>query len=386
MAEDYYSLLGVSRDASADELKKAYRKLAVKYHPDKNPGDAAAEEKFKEIGEAYEVLKDPDKRAAYDRMGHAAFKSGGGRSAASGAGGGFHDPFDVFREVFGGGMGGGGGAGGIFEEFFGGGGGARAQQGQPGNDLRYDLEISLEEAAQGLEREISYRCHKECDRCHGNGAEPDSKVVSCGTCGGAGRVVSSRGFFKVQQTCPTCEGAGRIPEKRCTKCSGSGRMISTNKLKVRVPAGVDTGSKLRSAGNGEAGSMGGPAGDLYVFIHVKEHEIFERHGDDLFCELPIKFTLATLGGTIEVPTLSGKASLKIPPSTQSGTTFRLRGHGMPDLRTKEKGDELIQVQIEVPTRLTAEQREKLEAFAVACGDAENPVSENFFEKAKKWFE
>lgn len=382
MSEDYYSLLGVSRDAGADEIKKAYRKLAVKYHPDKNPGDAAAEEKFKQIGEAYEVLKDPDKRAAYDRMGHAAFKQGGGRSAAGG--GGFHDPFDVFREVFGGGMGGGGG-GGIFEEFFGGGGGA-GHSGQAGGDLRYDMEISLEEAAKGFEREISYRCHRECDRCHGDGAEPGSKIVTCRTCGGAGKVIASRGFFKIQQVCPTCNGAGRMPEQKCSKCSGSGRMLTTNKLKVRVPAGVDNGSKLRSAGNGEAGSMGGPAGDLYVFIFVKDHDIFERQGNDLFCEIPIKFTLASLGGTIEVPTLSGKASLKIPPATQSGTTFRLRGHGMPDLRTKQKGDQLIRVQIEVPTRLTAEQREKLEAFAVACGDAENPVSEGFFEKAKKFFD
>lgn len=378
MAEDYYSLLGVSKDATADEIKKAYRKLAVKYHPDKNPGDQAAEDKFKQIGEAYEVLKDPDKRSAYDRMGHAAFQSGG-RAAAGGAGGAYHDPFDVFREVFGGG-------GSIFEEFFGGGGASSATSGQPGADLRFDMDISLEEAAAGLEKEISYRRHKACERCHGDGAEPGSKVVTCSTCGGAGRVISSRGFFKVQQTCPTCGGAGRMPEKRCGECSGTGRVMSSHMLKVRVPAGVDTGSKLRSAGNGEAGTMGAPSGDLYVFIHVRDHDVFERHGDDLFCELPIKFTLATLGGTIEVPTLSGKASLKIPPGTQSGTTFRLRGHGMPNLRTKEKGDQLIRVQIEVPRKLTAEQREKLEAFAVACGDAENPVSDGFFEKAKRFFD
>lgn len=382
MSQDYYSLLEVAKDATPEDIKKAYRKQAVKYHPDKNPGDPSAEEKFKQIGEAYEVLKDPEKRSAYDRMGHTAFKSGG---RASPGGGTYHDPFDIFREVFGGGSMGGGSGGGIFEEFFSTGNSGGGAQGQQGNDLRYDMEITLEEALQGLEREISYRCQKACTHCEGNGAEPGSKVVVCRTCGGQGKVIASRGFFKIQQVCPTCNGVGRVPEQKCTHCQGSGRSVVTHKLKVRLPAGVDTGSKLRSAGNGDAGTAGAPAGDLYVFIHVKEHEIFERQGVDLFCEIPIKFTLAALGGTIEVPTLTGKASLKIPPATQSGTTFRLRGNGMPDLRTKQKGDQLIRVQIEVPTKLTTEQRDKLEAFAVACGDAENPVSESFFEKAKKLF-
>ncbi|MGE9293432.1 MAG: molecular chaperone DnaJ [Puniceicoccales bacterium] len=373
--KDYYELLGVSREATEQEIKKAYRKLAMKYHPDKNPGDAEAEAKFKEIGHAYEVLSNEDKRAAYDRYGHAAFEQGGGRSA----GGGFHDPFDIFREVF---NSGGGGGGGIFEEFFGGG----SRGPQRGNDLRYDLEISLEEAAEGVEKTIKYRRQATCDKCHGSGAEPGSSEKTCPTCNGHGQVISSRGFFQVRQACPTCGGRGKVVEKPCSKCSGHGVVDETHTLKVKIPAGVDTGSRLRSAGSGEAGPSGAPAGDLYVIIHVKEHEIFERHESDLYCLIPIKFTLAALGGTIEVPTLKGKASLKVPAGTQSGTTFRLRGKGMPTLRGGHHGDQLIQVEIEVPKKLNGEQREKLEEFATACGDADQPVSESFFEKAKKWFE
>lgn len=375
---DLYETLGVSRDASADELKKAYRKLAVKYHPDKNPDDKVAEAKFKEISSAYDNLKDPDKRAAYDRYGHAAFQGGMG-----GGGGGGHDPFDMFREAFGGR--GGGGGGGIFDEFFGGGGGQSTGGAAHGSDLRYDLEISLEEAVKGCEKEIRYRRPAECKKCHGEGAEPGSKKVTCPTCGGAGQVSSNRGFISFRQVCPSCQGAGQTIEKPCKNCHGEGREMETSTVKVRIPGGVATGSKLRSAGKGEAGQMGGQAGDLYIIIHVKEHELFERHDHDLFCEVPIKFTLAALGGAINVPTLFGKGSLKIPTGTQTGTTFRLRGQGVPHLRGNRKGDLLIRVQIEVPTKLSSEQKKKLEDYAESCGDPANPMGESFVEKAKKFF-
>ncbi len=373
--EDYYDLLGVSRKATEEELKKAYRKKAVEFHPDKNPGNKEAEEMFKKVSEAYEALKDPEKRAAYDRFGHAAFQGAGARSPA-GAGG-FHDPYDMFREVFGQG----GGGGGIFDEMFGGGG---RGSGRDGSDLRYDLEITLEEAATGVEKEISFRKLTACEHCRGTGAEPGSKRVTCPTCRGAGQVRRSGGIIVFTQTCPTCNGSGVKIEKPCTVCRGEGRVAKTTKLNVRIPPGVDTGSRLRSAGNGEAGASGGSSGDLYIVLAVKEHELFERQGDDLFCEIPIKFTLATLGGSIEVPTLSGKASLKIPSATQSGTTFRLRDRGMPSLRGGRHGDQLVRVHVEVPTSLGAEQRRILEEFAIS-GDAQEPTSRKFFEKAKKFF-
>jgi molecular chaperone DnaJ len=382
--EDYYDLLSVGREATESELKKAYRKQAVKYHPDKNPGDAAAEEKFKEISHAYEVLKDPQKRAAYDRYGHAAFEQGGGRSPGGmgGGGGGFHDPFDIFREVFGQG-GGGGGGGGIFEEMFGGGGGGGG--GRDGSDLRYDLEISLEDAAKGIEKELSFRKAATCERCDGSGAEPGSKRVTCPTCGGVGQVQRSGGIITFRQTCPTCGGAGTKIEKPCSRCRGEGRESKTAKVKVRIPPGVDTGSRLRSVGNGEAGLAGGQPGDLYIVLTIKDHEIFERQGQDLFCEIPIKFTLATLGGTIEVPTLFGKGSLKIPVGTQSGTTFRLRAKGMPSLRGGSQGDQLVRVHVEVPKKLSSEQRTLLEEFAKISGDADQPTEQGWFKKAKKFF-
>jgi molecular chaperone DnaJ len=380
--EDYYELLGVAKGASEEELKKAYRKKAVQFHPDKNPGNKEAEESFKKVSEAYEVLKDPQKRAAYDRYGHAAFQQGGGASprGAGGMGGGFHDPFDIFREVFGGA--GGGGGGGIFEEFFGGGG---RDGGRDGSDLRYDLEITLEEAARGVEKEISFRKAVTCERCDGSGAEPGSQRVTCPTCRGAGQIRRSGGIITFTQTCPTCNGAGSKVEKACSACRGEGRVAKSTKLNVRIPPGVETGSRLRSVGNGEAGASGGQAGDLYIVLSVKEHEIFERQGDDLFCEIPIKFTLATLGGSIEVPTLSGKATLKIPVGTQSGTTFRLKTKGMPNLRGGSHGDQLVRVHVEVPTSLNAEQRKKLEEYALLSGDANEPMAKSFFEKAKKFF-
>jgi molecular chaperone DnaJ len=379
--QDYYELLGVSRDASADEIKKAYRKKAVQFHPDKHKGDKGMEAKFKEVSEAYEVLKDADKRAAYDRYGHAAFEQGGAGMRGGAGGGGFHDPFDIFREVFG---------GSAFDDFFGGGGGGRGQSAsQAGSDLRYDLEVSLVEAFKGCEKEVSYRTAVACDHCSGSGAEPGSSVVTCSTCGGAGRVVSSRGFFQVQQACPTCGGAGRMPERRCSKCNGDGRIVKNKKVKIRIPAGIATGQKLRSAGNGEAGVMGGPSGDLYVVVHVKDHPIFERHGDDLYCDVPIKFTLAALGGTIEVPTLSnasGRVSLKIPAGSQSGTVFKLRDRGMPNLRGGGKGNQFVRVHIDVPKKLSSEQRSLLEQYAKVSGDASNPGEDSFWEKAKKIFD
>jgi len=293
--------------------------------------------------------------------------------------GGFHDPFDIFREVFGQG---GGGGGGIFDEMFGG--GAR-DSGRDGADLRYDLEITLEEAARGIEKEISIRKLAACEHCSGSGAEPGSKRTTCPTCRGAGQIRRSGGIIVFTQTCPACGGAGTKIEKPCSTCRGEGRVPKTTKLTLRIPPGVDTGSRLRSSGSGEAGAAGGSAGDLYVVLTVKEHELFERQGDDLSCEIPIKFTLAAMGGAIEVPTLFGKASLKIPAGTQSGTTFRLRDKGMPSLRGGRQGDQLVRIHVEVPTSLTAEQRRILEEFAKVGGDANEPTSRSFFEKAKKFF-
>ena len=369
---DYYEILGTEREASEEEIKKAYRKLAVKYHPDKNPGDKTAEERFKELGEAYEVLSDPQKRAAYDQYGHAAFD----RRAGGFARGGFHDPFEVFREVFGG--------GGIFGDLFGGG-GQDPTQPQRGDDLRYDMEISFEEAAQGCEREVPVTKQERCDTCGGSGAEPGSRIKTCPTCGGRGQVITSRGIFSIAQTCPHCQGAGRVIEKPCKTCRGSGRRERTSKIKLRIPAGVDTGSRLRSAGNGEAGFRDGPPGDLYVVIHVRPHEIFQRDGDDLLCEVPISFVQAALGAEIEVLTLDGKASIKVPSGTQPGTMFRLKGKGVKNIQGYGHGDLHVRMNVEVPTHLNAAQKAKLEEFAELCSGKESPLSQSFFEKAKNLF-
>ncbi len=383
--ENYYTLLGVEKGVSEEELKKAYRKKAVQFHPDKNPGNKEAEEMFKKVSEAYEVLKDPQKRAAYDQYGHRAFTQQGGagpRGPGGGGGGGFHDPFDIFREVFGQ-QGGGGGGGGIFDQMFGGGGGGSDRD---GSDLRYDLEITLEEAANGVEKEISFRRLHACERCDGSGAEPGSKKVTCPTCRGAGQIRRSGGIITFAQACPTCGGAGQKIEKACSVCRGEGRVPKAAKVNVRIPPGVDTGTRLRSSGNGESGLAGGQNGDLYIVLSVKAHELFERQDDDLFCEIPIKFTLATLGGTLEVPTLFGKATVKVPAGTQSGTTFRLRGKGMPSLRQRgAQGDQLVRVQVEVPTKLTSEQEKLLKEFARVSGDADHPTGASWFEKAKKFF-
>jgi molecular chaperone DnaJ len=371
---DYYEVLGVGRNASEEEVKRAYRRLAVKFHPDKNPDDPHAEEKFKELGEAYDVLIDSDKRAAFDRFGHAAFASGGAGF------GGFHDPFDIFREVFGGG----GFGGGIFETFFGGAGGRREDR-QRGSDLRYDMQIGLEEAAFGVEKEIEIEKLDTCDKCHGSGAEPGSRTISCPTCGGRGQVISSRGFFHVSQTCPRCRGAGEIIEKPCPKCHGEGRVEKLSRVKLKIPAGIREGSRLRSSHNGEAGIRGAPSGDLYVVIHIKEHKIFQREGDNLYCEVPIAFSIAALGGEVHVPTLEGRAHLKVPAGTQSGQMFNLRGKGIINVNGRDRGDLLARLIVEVPSRLNAEQRGKLEEFAALCGEENTPLRKSFFERAKEFF-
>ena len=373
---DYYEVLGVERTASPEEVKKAYRKQAVKYHPDKNPGDKGAEEKFKELGEAYEVLNDEQQRAAYDQFGHAAFdRRAGGRGGRPGAG--FHDPFDIFREVFGGGS--------MFEDIFGGG-RADPGQAQKGADLRYDMELTFEEAARGCEKEVALTKADQCEACEGNGAEKGSQVRACPTCGGRGQVISSRGIFSIAQTCPHCQGAGRVVERPCKPCHGTGRVERTTKITLRVPAGVDTGSRLRSAGNGEAGYRGGRAGDLYVVLHVRPHELFQRDGDDLLCDIPISFVQAALGAEIEVPTLDAKAPLKVPAGTQPGAVFRLKGKGMKNPQGYGFGDLHIRINVEVPTHLSGVQRAKLQEFADLCNGVESPISQSFFEKAKRLFQ
>jgi molecular chaperone DnaJ len=375
---DYYEVLGAERGMSVEEIKKAYRKLAVKFHPDKNPGDKAAEEKFKELGEAYEVLSDPQKRAAYDQYGHQAFdpRSRGYRPGA----GGFHDPFEVFREVFGGGN-----ANSIFDDLFGGGGRSDPGGAQRGADLRYDMEISFEEAVMGAEKDVSLTKLEQCEHCHGGGAESGSSRRACPTCHGRGQVVMSRGIFSIAQTCGRCEGTGQIIEKPCKVCGGAGRKEKTSRIKLKIPPGVDTGARLRSVGNGEAGLRGGTPGDLYVVLHVKAHEIFQREGDDILCEVPIQFVQAALGADIDVPTLSGKAQIRIPAGTQTHTVFRLKGKGVKSLQGYGHGDLHVRVAVEVPRNLNQAQKDKLQEFSELCDVNTNPLSKGFFEKAKDLF-
>ena len=382
MAErDYYEVLGVSRDASQGDIKKSYRKLAMKHHPDQNPDDPKAEEKFKEIGEAYEVISDEEKRSAYDRYGHAAFKSGGG---GGGGRGGFHDPMDIFSQVFGG-----GGGGSMFDDLFGGGGGRRRDRSgkKRGSDLRYDLEITLEEAAEGVEKELEIEKYASCGKCSGSGSKSGSAGTNtCTTCGGRGVVGQQRGIFIQQATCPDCRGAGQNIADPCGDCGGNGRKQAPERVSIRIPAGVDDGTRLRSTGKGDAGMRGGPAGDLYVFLHLRDHDVFQRDCDDLYCEVPLPFSTAALGGELEVPTLTGSATMKVPAGTQGGTTFRLRDRGMPALNGRGKGDLHVEAQVEVPTRLNSDQRQRLEAFTESIGEKNSPVQESFFEKAKRFFD
>lgn len=378
---DFYEIIGVEKNASADEIKKAYRKQALKFHPDRNPGDKKAEENFKELGEAYNVLSDEQKRAAYDRFGHAAFAPGSGGGAAAQAAN--MDPFDLFRQVFGGGGGGGGGS--IFEEFLGGGGRRDSSGRARGDDLRYDLQITLEEAANGVEKKLELERAVECEKCHGTGSATGKGMKTCPTCRGAGQVISSRGFFQVQQACPDCQGTGKIISDPCSDCHGDGRVEKVTRINLRIPPGISEGSRLRSSGNGEAGFRGGPAGDLYVVIHLKAHDIFERHDNDLYCEAPVPLATAALGGELIVPTLDGKASVKIPAGTQSGELFRLRGKGMPILNRSAKGDLLVRANVEIPTNLNSDQRAKLQAFAESVGQQNAPLEESFLQKAKRFF-
>jgi molecular chaperone DnaJ len=345
---DYYDVLGVSRDAGDAELKKAYRRLAMKHHPDRNPDDSVAEEKFKEAKEAFEVLGDSQKRAAYDRFGH-----DGVSNSASGGGGGFGGGAD-FSDIF----------GDVFGDIFGGGGGRSRSRARGGADLQYNLQLTLEESVAGLEKTLKIPTQVSCGQCSGSGAKPGTKPVTCDTCNGMGQVRMQQGFFSVQQTCPTCRGSGEKISDPCNKCRGTGRVQEQKTLSVKIPAGVDNGDRIRLSGEGEAGEKGAPAGDLYVMVQVKEHAIFERDDDDLLCTVPIDIITASLGGELEVPTLTGKVNLKIPAGTQSDKVFRLRGMGVKPVRNTANGDLLCRMQIEVPVNLTSEQKELFEKIRV----------------------
>ena len=363
---DYYDVLGVEKNADDKAIKSAFRKLAMANHPDRNQGDEAAEQRFREANEAYDVLKDPQKRAAYDRMGHAAFDQaaggGGGFGGGDFGGGGFSDIFDQ-----------------MFSEFSGGGG---RQRDQSGNDLRYDMSISLEDAFTGLQQDISITIPSECDSCTGSGAADGSRPSTCGTCGGAGRVRAQQGFFAVERTCPACQGMGQVISDPCRSCGGEGRVQRAKTLAVSIPAGVDTGTRIRLSGKGEAGLRGGPAGDLYIFVNVDPHPIFTRDGSNLHARIPLPMTTAALGGSIDVPTLEGKmARLTIEAGTQSGRKFRMRGKGMPALRRGNLGDQIVEVQVETPTNLNKKQKELLEAFSNSGNTS--PESASFLERVKR---
>lgn len=365
--QDYYELLNVSKTADEKEIKRAYKKLAMKYHPDRTQGDKEKEAKFKEIQEAYEILSNKEKRAAYDQYGHAAFEQGG--FGGGGFGGG--DFGDIFGDMFG--------------DIFGSGGRSR-QRVVRGEDLRYDLEITLEEAVKGTTKDIQINTLAHCDSCNGSGAEKGSHIGVCPTCHGSGRVRRQQGFFVSESLCPSCHGTGKRIEKPCHSCYGEGRVHKKESLSVKIPAGVDTGNQLRLAGKGAAGEKGAPAGDLYVFIHVKEHDIFERDGNNLYCEVPVSFTTAALGGEIEVPTLDGRVKLKVPAETQSESLFRLRGRGISSVRTGYTGDLICKVIVETPVNLNSKQKELLKKLEESLKGKHVPKSSGFLDGVKKFFD
>lgn len=376
---DYYEVLGVSRGASAEELKKAYRTKAKELHPDRNQDNPKAESEFKEVNEAYEVLKDDQKKAAYDRFGHAAFENGmgggGGGPRGGFAQGDFASAFsDVFEDLFGDFVGGGGGRG-----------GARARA-QRGSDLRYNLRVTLEEAFAGVQKTINVPASVACDTCRGTGAEGGAEPVTCPTCSGMGKVRAQQGFFTVERTCPTCSGLGQIVKNPCRSCGGQGRTEKERTLSVNIPPGVETGTRIRLAGEGEAGMRGGPSGDLYIFIEVREHALFQRDGVHLFCRVPVSMTTAALGGEVEVPTIDGgRSRVKVQAGSQSGKQMRLRGKGMPALRGGGSGDMLIELAVETPVNLTARQRELLREFE-KLSEENNPEGSSFFSKVKGFWD
>lgn len=376
---DYYEILGVNRGCDEAALKSAFRKLAMEHHPDRNGGCEEAAGRFKEINEAYSVLSDPQKRATYDRFGHAGVNGAGG-----GAGGAqYQDVHDIFNEVF----------GDVFGDMFGG--GRQRQRSGParGQDLRYDLEITLEQAYAGAEVEVTVPAAITCEACEGSGAKPGTSPTTCSTCGGAGRVRASQGFFSIERTCPRCGGSGRMILDPCHDCHGHGMVRKERTLSVRIPAGVDDGARIRLAGEGDAGSHGGPRGDLYIFLSVRPHELFERDGLDLLCTMPVPMSVAALGGEIDAPCLLGgencdgqsKLKVKVPEGAQTGRTVRLKGRGMPSLRSRERGDLVVELFVETPTRLTPRQKELMREFADICGEQQHPKSATFIGKAKRFW-
>ena len=372
MKRDYYDILGVSKSATDDELKKAYRKLAMKHHPDRNPDSPEAEARFKEAKEAYEMLSDPARREAYDRYGHAGVDPNAGGFAGGQGFGGFADVFgDIFGDIFGGQRGGGGGRSQVYR----------------GADLRYAMEITLEQAAAGHTTEIRVPGWEHCETCHGSGAKPGTQPTVCKSCGGQGAVRVQQGFFSIQQTCPTCRGSGKVIPDPCTACDGIGRIKKSKTLEVKVPAGIDDGMRIRSTGNGEPGINGGPPGDLYVEIRVKEHPVFQRDGDDLHCEVPVSMTTAALGGNVEIPTLDGGAEIELPEGTQTGKQFRLRGKGIRGLRSSYPGDLYAHVVVETPVRLTERQKELIRELDASLADPKHsPQTRNWMDRVKEFFQ